>query len=111
VPRFAARDVVVRRGGTVDIRGYACRHGFGLSAHHQTFACLAETYLLACEGIREHSVGRPSAAYARRLEAIAERHGVTIPSLLLTAARDAVETAFPRAARAAETASIESSGG
>jgi hypothetical protein len=41
-----------------------------------TFACLAETYLMAREGMREHSVGAPAPEFALRLEQVAARHGV-----------------------------------
>ena len=73
---FRQRGVIVVEGGIVRIPGYTCIQDLGLSSPEDTFACLAETYLFAREGIREHSVGRPSADLARRLERIAQRHGV-----------------------------------
>jgi fatty aldehyde-generating acyl-ACP reductase len=76
LPAFAERDVTVVRGGTVQIPGYSCSWDFRLPMRHHSFACLAETYLLAREGIREHSVGRPSSDYARRIAALAGQHGI-----------------------------------
>lgn len=76
-PAFASRRVAVAPGGIVRIPGYTCSVDFGLPAREETFACLAETYLFAREGIRDHSVGRPSPALARRLERVAQRHGVS----------------------------------
>lgn len=73
---FRRRGVTVVEGGIVRIPQYACTLDIGLSDPGNTFACLAETYLFAREGIREHSVGRPSAELARRLERVAQRHGV-----------------------------------
>jgi len=73
---FRRRRVTVVEGGIVRIPEYACTMDIGLADPRDTFACLAETYLFAREGIREHSVGRPSAELARRLERAAQRHGV-----------------------------------
>jgi fatty aldehyde-generating acyl-ACP reductase len=75
---FASRGVTVARGGIVEIPGYSCTRDFGLSSRSRTFACLAETYLLAREGIREHAVGRPSGLYAKRMAEMADRHGVVV---------------------------------
>jgi fatty aldehyde-generating acyl-ACP reductase len=86
VPGFAAAGVTVKRGGVVRIPGYACKETLGLDSPQDTFACLAETYLMAREGLRESSVGRPSAEYASRMDGIARRHGVVIRSLGLSAA-------------------------
>jgi fatty aldehyde-generating acyl-ACP reductase len=74
---FAAEGVAVVPGGVVRIPGYSCRQDFGLPSPRDTFACLAETYLLAREGLRDHSTGTPSTDYALRIERVAERHGVT----------------------------------
>jgi predicted amino acid dehydrogenase len=100
VPHFAERGVHVARGGVVAVPGLAGRIRFGVSTGH-TFACLAETYLLALEGIREHAVGRPSAAYARAIDAVAQRRGVVACPLGLErpaarlAARESARTAGP----------------
>ena len=64
------------RGGRVRIPGYHSTYDFGLEDSADTFACLAETYLFAREGIWEHSVGAPQPEFARRLERAASRHGV-----------------------------------
>jgi len=71
-----SRQVTVVRGGRVRIPEYHSSYDFGLPDPAVTFACLAETYLLARDGIREHSVGIPSARFAERLERVAIRHGV-----------------------------------
>jgi fatty aldehyde-generating acyl-ACP reductase len=76
VAPLAERGVAVAEGGLVRIPGYSCSFDFRLAAPGAAFACLAETYLFACEGLREHSVGRPSPELARRLERIAERRGI-----------------------------------
>lgn len=78
---FRRRGITVAEGGIVRIPQYVCTMDFGLLDPTDTFACLAETYLFAREGIREHSVGRPSAELAHRLERAAQRHGV-IPRTL-----------------------------
>jgi hypothetical protein len=61
----------------VRIPRYACSQEFFLPDPRDTFACLAETYLFAREGLREHSVGTPSIELAHRLERAARKHGVT----------------------------------
>ncbi len=81
---FAERGVAVVRGGTVEIPGFSCARDLRLKSKRHSFACLAETYLLACEGIREHSVGRPSAGYARRMAELAASRGVLACPLELT---------------------------
>jgi fatty aldehyde-generating acyl-ACP reductase len=73
---WARRGATLVRGGRVRIPGYYCSYDFGLASAGETFACLAETYLFACEGIREHSVGTPDPALADRLARVARRHGV-----------------------------------
>jgi fatty aldehyde-generating acyl-ACP reductase len=83
IAEFAERGISVVRGGTVQIPGYSCARDFRLKSKRHSFACLAETYLLACEGIREHSVGRPSADYARQMAELAAHHGVAICPLEL----------------------------
>lgn len=80
---FAERGVRVVPGGLVRIPGYRCTYDFALPDPGVTFACLAETYLMAKEGIRENSVGAPPQERALRMERIAERHGVHPASLKL----------------------------
>ncbi|MDQ3802436.1 MAG: hypothetical protein M3416_01050 [Acidobacteriota bacterium] len=74
---FRRRQITVVEGGIVRIPGYSSTLDLGVSDCTDTFACLAETYLFAREGIREHSVGRPTAEFALRMERIAARHGVS----------------------------------
>jgi fatty aldehyde-generating acyl-ACP reductase len=66
----------VVRGGRVRIPGYYCSYDFGLEDSTETFACLAETYLFAREGISQHSVGAPPPEFAERRERAALRHGL-----------------------------------
>lgn len=73
---FRARDVRVTQAGLVDIPGYSSTTELRLPDRHCTLACLAETYLFAREGIREHSVGHASVELALELEDIAGRYGV-----------------------------------
>lgn len=75
-PEFERRGVSVAQGGLVQIPGYHCSVDFRLPVRHASLACLAETYLFAREGIREHSVGPASPELAGELEQIAARHGV-----------------------------------
>ena len=75
-PEFERCNIRVFEGGIVRVPGYSCGLDFGLSGPEETFACLAETYLLAREGIRESSVGRPSADQARKMERIADRRNI-----------------------------------
>jgi fatty aldehyde-generating acyl-ACP reductase len=74
---FQLKQVILIEGGIVRIPNYSSSADLGLSDVRDTFACLAETYLFAREGIREHSVGRPRAELALRLEKIAERYGIS----------------------------------
>lgn len=74
--RFAERDVRVAQGGLVNIPGYHLTTNLRLPDRHSALACLAETYLFAKEGIREHSVGHASPDFAVELEAVAARHHV-----------------------------------
>lgn len=80
-PEFRAAGVRVHPGGLVKIRGYHSTYDFAPPIQGTTFACLAETYLMAREGIRDHSVGAPRPELALRMEQIAARHGVT-PAVL-----------------------------
>ncbi|HSZ69047.1 MAG TPA: hypothetical protein VK756_01665 [Solirubrobacteraceae bacterium] len=89
VAAFVDRDIVVARGGVVRIPGYSCARDFRLASGRDSFACLAETYLLACEGIREHSVGSPSPTYARRMDELAVDRGVVVCPLEPVAAPNA----------------------
>jgi predicted amino acid dehydrogenase len=73
---FLLRDIVVTQGALVRIPEYACSYDLDLPAHTDTFACLAEAYLFARSGIRENSVGKPSAERALRLERLARTLGV-----------------------------------
>jgi predicted amino acid dehydrogenase len=73
---FARRRVAVVEGGLVTIPGFTCGFDFRLSRPGAAFACLAETYLFAREGLREHSVGRATVDQARRMERLAERRGI-----------------------------------
>jgi fatty aldehyde-generating acyl-ACP reductase len=73
---FGRRGITVVEGGIVRIVGYSSTDDFGFSDHGDTFACLAETYVVARCGVREHSVGRRTAEDARRIERLAARCGV-----------------------------------
>lgn len=80
VPEQDVRDcsgrVTVCRGGRVRIQGYGSTYDLGLDDPDETYACLAETYLFTCDGIRENSVGPVEPELARRLRRTAARHGV-----------------------------------
>lgn len=73
---FARRGVSVAQAGLVEIPGYHCTFDLRLPDRRAALACLAETYLFAREGIREHSVGPARAELAGELEQIAARHGI-----------------------------------
>jgi predicted amino acid dehydrogenase len=81
VPEFSARGVAVVEGGRVRIPGYSCSFDLGIGNRRDTLACLAETYLFAREGIRRHSLGRPSPEFALEMQAAAERRGILVPPL------------------------------
>jgi predicted amino acid dehydrogenase len=70
------------RGGRVLIPGYRCSYDFGLPRREETYACLAETYLFVRDGLRDHSVGSPTADDALRMSRIAARHGVSAAPLV-----------------------------
>jgi predicted amino acid dehydrogenase len=74
---FVAAGVEVVPGGVVRIPGYCCRQDFGLPSPQDTFACLAETYVLAREGLREHSTGTPAPEYVEAIARAASRQEVT----------------------------------
>lgn len=75
-PGFDLKDVSIVTGGLVIIPEYTCSYDFGLADGTATFACLTEAYLFAREGLREHSVGKPSGDLALRLERMAQRYGI-----------------------------------
>jgi len=79
-------DIKILRGGRVRIPNYRCTYDFGLPDPTETYACLAETYLFARDGIREHSVGTPRVQLAERLARAAVRQGIR-PSLFGADAR------------------------
>jgi fatty aldehyde-generating acyl-ACP reductase len=72
---WSAHATIVR-GARVRIPSYHCSYDFGLADPAETFACLAETYLCARDGIREHSVGTPDAELAERLDRTGVRNGL-----------------------------------
>lgn len=80
---FRANGVHVVAGGGVRIPGYRTTYELPTGGPTHTFACLAETYLMAREGIREHSVGVPSVEFALRMRRVAARHGVVASPLEL----------------------------
>lgn len=73
---FARQGVMVAEGGIVRIPDYWCTVDLGMVDPADTTACVAEAYLFAREGLREHSVGRPIPDLALRLERAALRHGI-----------------------------------
>lgn len=73
---FARRSIAVYEGGLVRIADYSSTDDFGLMHPTDTFACLAEAYVVAREGIRDHQVGRRSPEDALRLERLATRYGI-----------------------------------
>jgi fatty aldehyde-generating acyl-ACP reductase len=75
--RFQERGIEIARGGIVRIPGYSCTYDLNMAKPGDTFACLAETYLFAREGIRDHSIGRPAVEMATLMERVARKHGVT----------------------------------
>jgi fatty aldehyde-generating acyl-ACP reductase len=83
---FLERDIRVVDGGLVRIPGLRVTYDFDVGDRETTFACLAETYLFAREGIRQHSVGRPTAEFALSMERLATRNRVVPVSLELEAA-------------------------
>jgi fatty aldehyde-generating acyl-ACP reductase len=99
------RHATVVRGGRVRIPGYHCTYDFGAKDPTETFACLAETFLFAREGIHQHSVGTPSPQFAERLERAARRHGVQPIGLNLTASGIGAQSERTMQGRAIETPS------
>lgn len=84
---FTENGIAVVEGALVSIDGYAITRDISVSEPGTTFACLAETYLFARAGIREHSVGRPTVEQAWRMAKLAERFGIDVVSLERRAAR------------------------
>jgi fatty aldehyde-generating acyl-ACP reductase len=78
---FWLREIEVVSGGLVKIPDFTCSYDLNMPRPGVVFACLAETYLFAREGMREHSVGRPDVQLAVTLDRAARKHGVT-PCLL-----------------------------
>jgi fatty aldehyde-generating acyl-ACP reductase len=72
----------VLEGGLVRIPAYRSTYDMGTPSRLDTFACLAETYLFARQGIRGHSVGRPSVELAEAMDRAAQLHGITARSVL-----------------------------
>jgi fatty aldehyde-generating acyl-ACP reductase len=73
---FTRRSITVLEGGVVRIPDYSSTDDFGLMHPTDTFACLAEAYVVARAGLREHQVGRRSPDDALRLERLATRYGI-----------------------------------
>jgi predicted amino acid dehydrogenase len=87
---FLERGVTVTQGGLVEIPGYHSTVDFRLPSQRAALACLAETYLFAREGIREHAVGPASAELAAELAALAPAYGIRPWPLGLAAAEPSV---------------------
>lgn len=75
-PRFAREGIVVVEGGLVHIPGFVSTQDMDLPPGGSTYACLAETYLVAREGIRDHLVGATTLEHARMVRRIADRRGL-----------------------------------
>lgn len=73
--------VKVVAGGLVSIPNYRCSYDLRMPSEEYAFACLAETFLFAAEGIPEDSVGTPSLEFAQYMGRVGERHGVKVRSL------------------------------
>ncbi|MGH3252032.1 MAG: hypothetical protein ACRDOI_38295 [Trebonia sp.] len=73
---FRNAGISIAEGGIVRIPGYRCTQDFFLETPEETFACLAETYLLASTGLRDNSVGYPSPDFARTMSSLAAQHGI-----------------------------------
>ena len=70
---FRRHGVVVAEGGVVEGPRLSCTYDLGIE-RNGIFACLAETYLFAREGISRHSIGPASTELAHLLERAAARH-------------------------------------
>jgi predicted amino acid dehydrogenase len=73
---FRRAGIPVAQGGIVQLPGYRCTQDFFLGGPEDTFACLAETYLMASTGLREHSVGLPSADFTQTISLLASQHHI-----------------------------------
>ncbi len=94
VAEFEANGVTVLKSGRAFIPDYRSSTDLGpVTPPPYAYACFAETYLLAREGIRQHSVGLPTPARAEEMERIAERHGVHPQPLNLELIRSGREAA------------------
>jgi fatty aldehyde-generating acyl-ACP reductase len=91
---FEARSVRVVPGGLAHIPRYRSTYDLAIPIPGATFACLAETYLMAREGIREHSVGAPAPEFALRMEQVAARHGVRPAALGFSRTSETTGTAL-----------------
>ncbi|WP_052433444.1 hypothetical protein [Streptacidiphilus carbonis] len=80
---FRQAGIAIAEGGIVRIPGYRCTQEFFLDGPEDTFACLAETYLMSSTGLREHSTGHASPDLARTLSSLAARNGVLVRPLQL----------------------------
>ncbi len=73
---FAKRAITVVEGGLVRIPDYSNTDSFGLRDRRDTFACLAETYVVTRCGLRGFYVGRRTPEEAIQIERLATRLGV-----------------------------------
>lgn len=73
---FRRAGISVAEGGIVRIPGFRCTQDFFLEDAEDAFACLAETYLMATTGLRDHSVGHVNPDFARRMSSLAIQHGI-----------------------------------
>jgi fatty aldehyde-generating acyl-ACP reductase len=81
--KLLSEDVKVFDGGLVQIPDFVCSYDFGFgTSNNITYACLAETYLFARNGIRNHAVGISDPAFALKMEYLAEKAGIKIKSVL-----------------------------
>lgn len=94
-PDFRRAGIAVAAGGVVRVPGFRCTQDFFLDDAEDTFACLAETYLMASTGLREHSVGRPSPDFARMMSSLAVQHRIRPRPLQLERPDDPTPAAWP----------------
>lgn len=88
---FRRRRALVVRGGWALVPGAISSHaheavmtdGDPTAQPGSAPACMAETYLFAADGLREHAVGAASPELARMLQRIAARRGVKVSPLAL----------------------------
>lgn len=84
-PQYQQKDISVFSGGIVEIPNFHCTYDFRLQGKNRAFACLAETYLFALEGITTHSVGRASSLFAESIEKKAIQRGFKAVPLIKNA--------------------------